>query len=92
MSNMNPNQRRNVELHIEELVLDGFPSQDRNHIASVVQQELHRLLSQGELPQGMMRNNNIARLDGGTISVEPQATTESTGASIARNLYGGLQQ
>ena len=81
-----------MELHIEELVLDGFPSQNKEHIASVVQQELHRLLSQGQLPQGLMRNNNIEQLDGGTIHIEPHATPDSTGAGIARNLYGGLQK
>ena len=89
---MRPNQKRNIELHIEELVLDGFPSQDKDHIASVVQQELHRLLSQGQLPQGLTRNNNIARLDGGTIQVEKHATSENTGQKIARKLYGGLQE
>ena len=89
---MTANQKRNIELHIEELVLDGFPSQDKDHIASVVQQELHRLLSQGQLPQELMRNNSIAQLDGGTIHIEPHATPDSTGAGIARNLYGGLQK
>lgn len=89
---MTPKQRRNIELHIEELVLDGFPSQDKQHIASAVQQELHSLLSQGQLPQGLTRNNNIARLDGGTIQMEPKATSQSTGHKIARKLYGGLQE
>ena len=89
---MRPNQKRNIELHIEELVLDGFQSQNKQHIASAVQQELHRLLSQGQLPQGLTRNNNIARLDGGTIQVEKHATSEITGHKIARKLYGGLQK
>ena len=89
---MRPDQKRNIELHIEELVLDCFQSQDKQHIASAVQQELHRLLSQGQLPQGLTRNSSIARLDGGTIRVEPHATPENTGARIARNLYGGLQK
>ncbi len=89
---MTSNQERNIELHIEELVLDGFPSQDKNRIASVVQQELQHLLSKGELPQRMMRSDDITRLDGGAIQVEPGAPAKSTGSKIARNLYGGLQK
>ena len=82
-------KRRNVELHIEELVLDGFQSQDKQHIASAVQQELHRLLSEGQLPQS---NRSISQLDGGTIHMESKATPQSTGHKIARKLYGGLQE
>ncbi len=89
---MTPNQKRNIELHIEELVLDGFPSHDKNHIASAVQQELHSLLSHGNLPKRLTRNNNITRLDGGTIQMEPKVNAESTGSKIARSLYGGLQK
>ena len=89
---MTPNQKRNIELHIEELVLDGFSSQDKNHIASVVRQELHHLLSQGDIPRKLMRTNDISRLDGGTIQMEPKATVESIGSKIARNLYKGLRK
>lgn len=91
MSDSAPQQNRMIELHIDELILEGFPVSDPNRITSVVQQELHRLLSQGELPSRMKRNGDIERLDGGAIQIEPRTTPENTGVRIARSLYGGLQ-
>jgi hypothetical protein len=85
-------QNRNIDLHIEELVLDGFSVSDGNRITAVVQQELRRLLSYGELPSGLTRNGNISRLDGGSIQIERGATAEMTGKQIAQNLYRGLVQ
>ena len=79
----------NMDLHIEELVLEGFPAQDASHIASVVRSEVERLLRQGNIPASI-RNGNIAQIDGGTIQIKPGTTPEMTGRQVARNLYRGL--
>ena len=83
-----PNRR--VKLHIEELVLDGFPPQDRQRMARAVQQELTRLLSRGPVPSALTGGGTIARLDGGEFHVRHGMNPEQTGAQVARNLYGGL--
>ena len=81
--------KRNIDLHIEELVLDGFPAQDASRIASVVQGELERVLSQGNIPENIT-NGNITQIDGGTVRIRPGASPEMTGKQVAQNLYRGL--
>lgn len=92
MNNVNDNQRYNISLHIEELVLDGFPVEDQNRIISVVQEELHHLLSQGKPPAILKQNGNIKRLGGVSFEMEQGATDEIMGRQVARSLYGGLQR
>ena len=89
---MTPNQKRNIKLHIEELVLDGVSSREKNHVASLVKRELHHLISQGGLTSKLSRTTNIPKLDGGTIRMEHEANNKSKGIKIARNLYRGLQR
>ena len=61
-------------------------------MASVVQQELYRLLSQGNPPAMLRQNGSVEQLDGGTIQMEGGATVEMIGRRIAQSLYGGLQR
>ena len=89
---MTHNQKRNVRLHIKQLVLDGFSSQDKNRVASVVQQEIHHLLGQRDLPRKLTQNGDIPNLDAGTIQIQSNATAKSNGSKIARSLYKGLQR
>ena len=90
MNNVNTNQNYNISVHIEELVLDGLPVQDQNRITSAVQGELHRLLSQGELPAILKHNGSIGRLNGSSFQIERGATAEVIGKQVAQSLYGGL--
>ena len=89
---MTSNKKSNINLHIDELVLDGISTPEKSHVASAVSQELHRLLNQGDVPRKLTRSSHIPRLDGGKINLEPKATSKSKGSKIARNLYGGLQK
>ena len=84
---MNP---REVELYIEELVLRGFAGGDRHEIRAAVQQELTRLLTEQGIPPSLMEGRSIARLDGGSVEVAPDATPEVIGTQIARSIYGGF--
>jgi hypothetical protein len=81
----------NIELHIKELVLEGFPTRDTSRIVSVFKSELEQLLRQGNIPENI-RSKNILRLDGGTIRIQPGASPEMSGRQVARNLYRGLVQ
>jgi hypothetical protein len=86
------NRRRTIELHIEELVLDGFPVQDGDVIATTVRQELGRLMSEGDVPSRLMQSNDIGQLDISTVELESGTDAEATGRRIAASIYGGLQQ
>ncbi|MCA1552908.1 MAG: hypothetical protein LC737_00870 [Chloroflexi bacterium] len=78
-----------IELHIDELVLHGFGVVDRYAIAEAVQQELVRMLSEGETP--FQAGVEIARLDGGAFDVTARAQPSSIGAQIARQVWRGLE-
>ena len=81
-----------VELEIEELVLHGFAPGDRHRIAGAIERELARLLGEEGVPAALSRAGSIEQLDGGTFEAKPRAKPESTGARIARAIYGGLTE
>ncbi len=79
----------NVELHIEELVLDGFAHGQRYEIAEAIGRELERLFAE-PLPQSLTAGASVDRLDAGTLEIKPPARPEAVGAGIAQQIYGGM--
>lgn len=78
----------NVELHIEELVLHGFP---QDHlIGEAVERELSRLFTERGVPPSLARGGDLPHLDAGAFQINPELGAEAVGARIARSLYGGL--
>ena len=86
----NPNRPAIVELHIEELVLHGFPTTHRYDIGDVVERELHRLLSEHRLPVSAGRSVNVEFLDGGVLRVAKNARAQAIGAQLAQQLHQQL--
>lgn len=80
-----------LDLNIEELVLRGFPGQDRERIMQAVQVELERLIREKGVPAALSRGGEVAGLDGGSIEAEPGSSPEEIGVQVARSLYGGLR-
>jgi hypothetical protein len=82
--------KKSVSVHIEELVLHGYPSADRRRIAAAVEQELARLIRE----QGVSRlSRNPVSLDSvnaGTIRVRANQTAAATGAGIGGAIYRSL--
>ncbi len=83
---------KNIELHIEELVLHGFSPGDRYRIAEGVEQELTRLLADRGVPQSLAEGGEIASVDGGAFEVAPGSRADVVGAHVAKAVYGGLRQ
>lgn len=79
-----------IELHIEELVLDGFAPASREQIGAAVQQELARLLTEHGLPSALSTGREIDRLSAGAIHITSQSKPETTGNQVARSVFGGL--
>lgn len=82
-----------IELHIDEVVLHGFPSLDhrqRSRIREVLQQQLTGLLTDSGLPPSYMQGGTIHKMDGGTFKSESSNVTGDIGANIARHVYRGL--
>jgi hypothetical protein len=86
------NRQSPIHLHIEELVLHGFAPGDRHRIGEAVQVELTRLFTEEATPPALAKNATIDRLDGGTFQLPSAPIPETTGAQVARAVFGGLGQ
>ena len=86
------NEQSPIHLHIEELVLHGFPSGDRHRIGEAVQRELTRLFTEERTLPALTKSAEIDRLNGGSFQTTGTARPEATGAQVARAVFGGLKQ
>jgi hypothetical protein len=77
-----------VEVHIERLVLHGFPAGLPGQLGHVVQSELSEIFSTRGLPLEMSAAGDIARIDRGSCPLNSSATPASLGARIAASIYG----
>ncbi|HJQ29573.1 MAG TPA: hypothetical protein VJ827_09535 [Rubrobacter sp.] len=82
----------NVELHIEELVLHGFPPEYRHRIGGAVENELSRLLTEQGVPPSLRDGGDILRLDAGAFQMKPGLGADAVGARVARSLYQGMKR
>lgn len=80
---------KNIELHIEELVLHGFAKGDRYRIAEAVERELTRLFAEKGVPNSLSKGGEIERFDGGAFEMRQGSKAETIGAQVARAVYGG---
>jgi hypothetical protein len=80
---MNP---REIEVHIEELVLHGFPRSARWQIADAIGNELRARLTRDGIPVAWQ--SSPRQLDAGSIKSSAQA---GLGAKIARAIHGGAR-
>jgi hypothetical protein len=84
--------RPSVELHVDELVLEGFAPGDRRRIGEAVERELARLLAIGDLPARLAEGGEIARLDGGSFEAAAGGRAEAVGGQVARAVFGSLDR
>ncbi len=78
---MNP---REIEVHIEELVLHGFAPNERWGMADALQNELHGLLVKKGVPTAWLESP--AQIDAGAVSLTKPSVV---GSKIAQAIYGG---
>jgi hypothetical protein len=83
---------KNIELHIEELVLDGFEQGDKQKIAEAVERELTSLFAKKGIPASFSEGGMINHLDGGTFQAASDSKPETLGAKVAQAVYGGLKK
>jgi len=80
---MNP---REIEVHIEELVLHGFPRAARWQIADAIENELRKQLAKDGIPVAWQ--SSPRQLDAGSIKSNTHA---GLGAEVARAIHGGAR-
>jgi hypothetical protein len=78
-----------VEVHVEELVLEGFPRLDRIRLEHAFARQLESALAKLGLRHELLTE---PVLDGGTLSFGPGATTGELGRKIARRVAGTLTE
>lgn len=81
-----------VELHVEELMLDGFEPARRYAFGEAFESELGRLFSERGVPAALTQDIEIAHLNGGAINLKPGASADDAGIQLARTIYGGLDK
>jgi hypothetical protein len=83
---------KNIELHIEELVLEGLEGSDHRIIGEAVERELSRLFAEQGVPPSLENGGKIDNLDGGAFEMTPGSRAEVVGSRVARTVYGGLKR
>ena len=83
--------RLDLEVHIEELVLDGFPADGRDDLAGAVEAELGRLFADSGLPDGLASGTSVELLDGGAFDTSASERPNSLGARIGHSVYQSLE-
>ena len=81
-----------LELHIEELVLHGFPVSQHRSIGDAVQKELTRLIEEQGMPSLTTRPVSLERLNAGSFKTAKQATAPVIGRQLARQIHQQLSQ
>jgi hypothetical protein len=84
---MRPNE---IELHIEELVLEGFAHAERRRVADALQGELTRLLAAHDLQPARLARLEGEQLDAGPVRLAPGGDARAAGAQVARAVHRGL--
>lgn len=80
-----------IELHIEELVLNGFVPEDCCRIGEAIEKELAILLAKQGIPS-LKEGLEIEGMNAGEIAVARGAIPEVTGAQIARVVYKEMRK
>ncbi len=82
----------NIELHIEELVLNGFKHSDRYEIGEAVERELTQLFKEQGIPPSFSRDGDTARLDAESFKMGDNSKAPMIGAQVAQAVYGGFRR
>lgn len=77
---------RQVRVHVEELVLHGFPPLDQDAVGQAVERELGLLVAGSGL-RGVASRDEVA---GGSFQVPSGGRPGAIGARIAERIHGGL--
>jgi hypothetical protein len=77
---------REIHVHIEELVLHGFPNGSRHLVGSGIESRLSALLSEHGVPTSWQASTE--RINGGTVYSHSPTHPALAGEQIARAVHG----
>jgi hypothetical protein len=79
--------QRSIELHIEQLVLHGFPPSDRYAISDAVERQLAQLLGEQDVPSSLLSESATDEIRGATFNTPHNAKARAIGRQIAQAVY-----
>jgi 2-hydroxychromene-2-carboxylate isomerase len=79
-----------IEFHIEELLLRDVPYEQRNRIATAVETELTRLVTEHGLPPEFATGGMIPHMSLEHIMIAAQTKPGIIGTQIAQQIYQAL--
>ncbi len=79
-----------IDLHIDELVLEGIDPRDRQKIATALERELARLLRERSIPALLQSSREIESIDAGAVELSARMGAEGLGAQAGRAVYRGM--
>jgi len=81
--------RPDVELHIDELVLEGVPARDRAAVAEALRAELGRMIGENGLPPALSAPRETPDTAARVLQTRGTGGPEALGRSLARQILGG---
>jgi hypothetical protein len=81
----------NINLHIERLVLEGLPTENRHSalVKAAIEAELTRLLTENGLSAGLQSGGVFPRLQANALQLGTEKTPQ-LGQQIAQSIYGSI--
>ena len=82
---------RDIEIHIDELVLHGFANDDLDGIKKAVESELARLIKEQGLPDSLSSPKSYHRIDAGGFTMPKGTKAGIVGNDIAGSVFSGFK-
>lgn len=79
-----------IELHIDQLILEGFSPRDAFYIGRALERRLTYLIQQKGLPTGMNHPLTIPNIDAGQFHFNQKMKPNTIGQQIATSVYNGF--
>jgi hypothetical protein len=82
----------NINLHIEQLILDGLPieSHQASQVQAAVEAELTRLLTENGLSSHLQLGGALPILKANEIPLAPGNSPAQMGTQVAQSVYSGI--
>ncbi len=82
---------KNIEIHIDRIVLDGFDDINKAHLNMAVQEHLSAMIYTQGLPTRLTHIGYHKKLTGGQIQLPRSLKTDQTGNAIATGILDGIK-
>lgn len=87
-----PGSAYSVEVQVEELILHGFASGDRQRIGESFETEMNRLFIDHGAPPSLIQGGEIAMLNDLEFNLAASTRPEAIGTHLARVIFRSLSQ